>query len=292
MKKTTCFLLCLLLVCALVPAAHAAVPKVVDDADLLTDGETAALEKKAQALADEYDMDVVIVTVWSLDGKTSEAYADDYFDYYGYGIGEDHSGVLLLVSMEYRDWAISTCGDTIYALTDYGIQQLASEFLGYLSDGDYYWAFDTYLDALEPYFESYLDGTPIDGTPGDYEGPGTYEPGTKDDVIYYPEREMEINEIISRVLVSLLFGVVAAIIALLVMRSKMNTAKAQKGAGNYVVGGSFQLRQRRDIFLYSRVSKVRRSESSSGGGGGSRGGGSSTHRSSSGRSHGGGHGKF
>lgn len=101
------------------------------------------MEEKAQALADAYRIDVVIVTVWSLDGKSSEAYADDFFDGNGYGYGQGNSGVLLLLAMEYRDWAISTCGDGIYALTDYGIESVFSQIAGSLSE-------DAYLKPLTP----------------------------------------------------------------------------------------------------------------------------------------------
>ena len=41
-------------------------------------------------------------------GKTAEAYADDYYDYNGYGYGENDDGLLLLVSMGEREWAITT----------------------------------------------------------------------------------------------------------------------------------------------------------------------------------------
>lgn len=286
-KRWISLLICLAVLFFLVPTVSAAAPKIVDDANLLTQAEIHALEEKAQALADTYEMDVVIVTVWSLDGKTSEAYADDYFDYNGYGIGSDRSGALLLLSMEYRDWAISTCGETIYALTDYGIQSVFSEIAGYLSEDEYYFAFDAYLDALEPYFRAYAEGTPIDGYVHDYDGPGTYEPGTREDVVHYiPEERVTTGLVIKRLLIALVIGAVAAAIVLLIMRGTMNTSKPQSGAGSYLKEGSYNLRRHQDIFLYSNVTKTHKSENHDGGGG------SSVHTSSSGTSHGGGHGKF
>ena len=122
MKRLTTLLLTLLMVLALAAPVFAAAPKIVDNADLLTDAEEADLEAKAQDLADRYDMDVAILTVDSTYGSYIESYADDYYDNNGYGIGPDYSGVLLVLAMDTREWAISTCGDTIYALTDYGIQ--------------------------------------------------------------------------------------------------------------------------------------------------------------------------
>lgn len=296
MKKITASLLCLLLMLTLFITATATEPKIVDYADLLTAGEEAKLEQKAQQIVSEYQMDVVIVTVESLGSKTSEAYADDYFDYNGYGIGEDYSGVLLLISMEERDWAISTCGDAIYALTDYGIQKLFSSFSSDLSAGYYYDAFDTYLDELPGYFEALSNDTPVDGYPGDYDGPGTYYPGTSDDIIYYPNYRHQVTagEIIGKLLLALVIGCAVAALVVWLMAMPMKSTKKQSGADNYIQQSSFHLRSCQDFFLYSRTSRVRRSEDSGGGhgGGGHRSGGSSVHRSSSGRSHGGGHGKF
>jgi uncharacterized membrane protein YgcG len=138
MKKLLILTLCLMLFVGMIPPASATdTPKIVDEYDLLTTEQEEDLEEKARKIVDKYDMDVVIVTVWSLGGKSAEAYADDYFDYNGYGIGEDYSGCLFLLSMEYRDWAISTCGDSIYALTDYGIEQLFESCKDYLSDDRY-----------------------------------------------------------------------------------------------------------------------------------------------------------
>ena len=89
-----------------------------------------------------------------------------------------------------------------------------------------------------------------------------------------------------------LFIVAAVGLVLWGLRSSMNTFRAQRNASSYIPAGSFHLTTRRDVFLYSNVSKVRRQSSSGGGSGRSRGGGSSVHRSSSGRRHGGRSGKF
>lgn len=46
---------------------------------------------------------MIIVTVDSLNGKTVEEYADDYYDDNGYGYGENNSGILFLVAMDDRE---------------------------------------------------------------------------------------------------------------------------------------------------------------------------------------------
>lgn len=294
MKKLLSFLLCAVIFLGLIPDAAATTPKIVDQADLLTYSEEQVLEQMAQELVDEYEMDVVIVTVWSLDGKSAEAYADDYFDYNGYGIGSDYSGVLFLLSMEYRDWAISTCGETIYVLSDYGIEILFESIKGDLGNDDYYSAFYNYLASLDYYFEKYENGSPVDGYhDSDVDDYIIYDPNNSGGTVYY-EPQPTAGDIIKMVVISLVIGLIAAAITLAIMRATHNTFRPQSNATNYMGSNGFHLTQQKDIFLHSKVSKTLRETSSSGGSGRSyrSGGGSSIHRSSSGRSHGGRSGKF
>ena len=286
MKRLTIVLLTLLMMLALAAPVFAAEPKIIDNADLLSDAEEAELEAKAQDVAGCYDMDVVILTVDSIYGRDIETYADDYYDMGGYGIGPDYSGVLLMLAMDTREWAISTCGDAIYALTDYGIEALFRAMATDLSYNEFYSAFDTYLEELPAYFEAFQNGDPIDGDHGGYDGPGSYEPGSRDDVIYY-DREPGFGDYLRIVFVSLLIGSAVGGIAILIMRGQMKTATAQTGASSYLTEGSFRMNRHLDLFLYSRVNRVRRQQSTGG-----HGGGSGVHRSGGGRSHGGGHGRF
>ena len=61
--KLICLILCLLLLPSLFLSVGAAEQYVIDNADLMSSSEEAALEEKAQALRQEYGMDVVILTV-------------------------------------------------------------------------------------------------------------------------------------------------------------------------------------------------------------------------------------
>ena len=273
--KLICLILCLLLLPSLFLSVGAEQQYVIDNAGLMSSSEEAALEEKAQALREEYGMDVVILTVDSLDGQRPQDYADDYYDYNGYA----DDGVLFLLSMEERDWYISTKGCAIYALTDYGIQQVGESALPYLGDGDYYGGFNAFLDALPTYFSAYSDGAPIDGhadTSGDY-----YH-GDQEDVVHY-SRFQRVN-----ILISIAIGAVIGGITVLIMRAAMNTKRPQRSAGSYLNDSSYHLRTNQDMFLYSNVTKTRIQQESSS----SSGGGSSVHTSSSGSTHGGGGGKF
>ena len=277
MKRLITLLICIVFLCPVL-TAQAATPKIIDDADLLLYGEITLLEEQAAAITDTYGMDVVILTVDSTNGTYIETFADDFYDNNGYGTGEDGSGVLLVLAMDTREWAISTCGDAIYAITDFGVQALFEDMAPHLSENRFYEAFDTYLKVLPYYFEAWEGGSPIDGWAGNYDGPGSVEIGTREDVVYYEEDPPY--------LAAPVIGVFLAAIIVWIMRASMNTKRPQHSAVDYLNRNSYQLRRHQDIFLYSQVRKVRKQQQNSGGGG------SSVHRSSGGRSHGGGHGRF
>lgn len=278
-RKLLCLILSalMLLSVTLAVSAEETLWRVVDNADLLSNVEESAHEETIRLLRERYNMDVVLLTVDSLEGMRPQDYADNYYDENGYGLGEDRSGLLLLISMEERDWYISTCGNAIYALTDYGIQRLGEELVSGFGIS-YDAGFRMFLNALPEYFEAYESGQPIDGY-ADYSG--DYYHGDQEDVVYYEE------EFTPSVGLSFVLGLIVAGISLMIMRRGMNTKRSKRTASDYMQENSFRMRQQLDLFLYSKLNKERRQQQSS-----SSGGGSSVHRSSGGRNHGGGGGKF
>ena len=98
----------LLWAAAVLPVSAADLPRLGDDADLLTDHEEAVLLSELDEISERQRMDIVVVTTDSLEGKSAMEYADDFYDYNGYGFGNSRDGVLLLISMEDRDWWLST----------------------------------------------------------------------------------------------------------------------------------------------------------------------------------------
>ena len=258
MKKLITMLLALLITLSFaVPAFAEAMPRLVDQADLLTDAQEASLLSKLDSISNRQGMDVVVVTADTLDGKSPMAYADDFYDYNGYA--ED--GILLLVSMEDSDWWISTAGYGITAFTDAGIEYLGNRFVPSLSDGDYAGAFETYANHCDEFITQAKTGDPYD----------THN---------LPKEPFDF---LLNLAVSFVIGLVIAAIATAVMKGKLKSVRAQAGASGYVKTGSMNVTHRQDLFLYRDVNRTAKPKDSSG---------SSTHTSSSGRSHGGGGGKF
>ena len=111
MTKRICIFAVILMLCfgMLIPT-HAASPRLVDDADLLSESEETALTEKLDTASMELGFDLVVVTTFDTDGLSSRDYADDYFDYNGYGFGTNHDGALLLIDMQNRVVWLSTSG--------------------------------------------------------------------------------------------------------------------------------------------------------------------------------------
>ena len=144
----------------------------VDQMGLLRETDLAALDERLCELSETYRCDVLAAIVPSLGGKTAEEFADDYFDYGGYGYGAtpdangttvNGDGILLLISMEDRDFAISTSGYGITAFTDYGIlNYIEPSVLPYLRSDSYRDAFNAYADRCEELLKMARDGRPFD----------------------------------------------------------------------------------------------------------------------------------
>ena len=73
-------------------------PRLVDNAGVLSENEEDLLLDSMTALSDKYGTDVIIVTTVNTGGKSNRDYADDFYDYGGYGLGAGYDGILLLVN--------------------------------------------------------------------------------------------------------------------------------------------------------------------------------------------------
>ena len=65
------------------------------------------------------------------------------------------------------------------------------------------------------------------------------------------------NSTLLYILIAVLIGLLAAGVSLFFMYRSMSTVRKQKRADEYVDEGSFALSECRDVFLYSRVTRVR-----------------------------------
>lgn len=208
--------------------------RLVDDGELLTAAQETAICRRLDEVSQKHKVDLVIVTEKTLGGKNKVAFADDYFDYNGYGYGDDHDGILLLYCPNEDVRYLSTTGDAIK-----------------IFDDD---AFDELVDAILPYFNR-----------GDYNGACLKYADACDDIIG-SARAFPWGMLV----IALLIGMVLSwLIPMSTMKGKLKSVRSQAAATDYVRAGSMVLSQNRDVFLFANVTKtpIPRERSSGGGGG-------------------------
>ncbi len=241
-------------------------PRLLDNADLLSDSEEQEILFLLDQTSQKWGCNLVLLTVDDHNGDI-QSFADDYFDYNGFGADYNGSGILFMLSMYDREYAFSTRGEAIRAFTDYGLDYLIDEMSGDFRDNDYYSAFKTYVSSCDSLLYQYSQGSAYDvnskkiRTDSDYVRFGIY---------------------------SILIGLGVALIPILKMKSDLHTVKMNSGATGYSKQG-IRVLTSQDLFLHKTVSKtpIPRNDSSKGSFGGS-----STHTSSSGSTHGGSSGHF
>lgn len=254
--------------------AAASEQRVYDEASLFSKSQTNSMEGIIEELRGTIKMDVVVLTIDDAQGKTSEAYADDYYDYNGFGTGKDASGVILLIDMDNREIYISTTGKMIKYLTDQRINTLLDSIYTQVAKGDYYRSAIIFLSEVEKYIN---EGIPK----SQYE----YDTETGKIKVY---RSLEAVEIVLALAVALAVGGIGIAVVKRRYRQKVTVYKYP-----FKKNGKLELTNQADVFITQNITshQIDTDHHSSGGsfgGGGSSSGRSSTHTSSSGSSHGGG----
>ena len=248
-KITLSLLLALCLVLSLGGAALAsgemAVPYVTDAAGLLTQDEVLALEAQAEQIAEDYGCAPYILVV-----ENYRDYEDTYdvreagmnlYERWGLGYGPEKNGLLLMLSMAERDYALVTNGSVTHqAFTDYGQDYLCEQFLDNFRNDDWVGGFRDYLDGCAWLLEQAKNGTPYDVNTA----PKGFNP------------------------LILVIPLVLALVVCLVLTGQMKTAKRKTEAGDYMVQGGAKMRVVQDIFTHRTVTRqVIQSENKGGGGG-------------------------
>lgn len=133
-------------------SAERDLPLVVDYADILSEKEETELLMRCESVLSEYQMELAILTVDDLEGKTARDYADDFYDYNGYGYGENDDGMLVLYKIGSegdRELHITTHGKGSSVFYDSIREDIYSDMKAFLLADDCYGAFDIYLDKAE-----------------------------------------------------------------------------------------------------------------------------------------------
>ena len=295
MKRFSALIACLLIVlCSVIPSFAYELPneeyyRTTDWAGLFSEAQIEALEKQIHASIDASGRDLVIVTNTTDEDLGWMNYADQFYDYYGYGIGPEYDGILLFICMEdgNRGFWTSTSGSSIPYFTEASQNYIDDRLVEYLSNGDYYGGVKNYISDVDYLYAhgDFSETAPYYYESGEYVT--TYDPNyyTEEHEVYstepydsYPKK----NIVSGFGLFSGLLGAAASAFGL---KKSMKTVAEKKTAGNYMFSQNIEISN--DIYLGTTVSRrLIESDSPSRGSGGSH-----THSSYSGGHHssGGGH---
>lgn len=240
--------------------------KVYDDANLLTSEEEVQLKEKIDLFIEKYNMDMAVVTTNdnSSSGSTKD-YAQDFYDYNGFGIGDTKDGVLFLIDRTYgyNDLWMVTTGKAILIYDDNRVSSILDDVV-YAKDSGYYQMFRAFIDTSSEYAEKGV-------------APSNSENYIDSDGNLRHKRQFP------WIWITLItISVPSIIVGVLVARNKMIKKEVQAAA--YLDQNSIEYTRREDRFITTHTTSVYIPPNN----GGSSGGGSSTFSSHSGTSHGGG----
>ncbi len=242
--------------------------RVVDLAGVLSESDYSKLNSLADSISDQYKCDVAAVFVKSTDGKDIQSFADDFYDYNGYGYGDSDNGIMLVIAVGDREFATTTHGYGVSAVTDNAVDYLEESFVDDLSANN--WA-NAAIDFISASGEILYNAA--------YERQSGAE-----------TEAAELNPI-ELIPINIVIGLAIGFIAVAIMKSKHKSVVKKTEASNYLRDGSFKLTYSNDRFIHSQVNRVKKPEPQTRSTDLS-GGGTTTHISSSGRTHGGRSGKF
>lgn len=143
--------------------------RVTDGAGLLQEAQIRQLEQMAQAVANRYAVGVYIVTVGDYrEFDPAGVYEATYGIYHEYSLGEgqQRNGIILLLSMAERDYALFRYGEqAVYAFDDYGVEKLEEVFLDNFENDDWNGGFEDYVRECDRYLEKAASGKPVRESP-------------------------------------------------------------------------------------------------------------------------------
>lgn len=217
---------------------------VTDDAGILTDEELKELESKAGTISAQYKCGVYIMTLEDYTQFGSGSIYDvakDIYSQYALGVGEDKSGVLLLLSMAERDYALIAYGYGNTAFTDYGKEKLENEFLDDFKNDSWADGFEDYLEKSGEMLAQARAGSPLD-------------------------KGSDSSVKIVGIGVSVLLALILSFVVCFILKANMESVEESSEADAYVTAGSVNFTAREDHFTHQTETRTVISKDSDSGG--------------------------
>ena len=248
-----------------------ATDKVYDFAELLSDSEENELYGDIINFTENYNLDAVVVTINYNSKSSAKDYADDFYDYNDFGVGQTNDGILFLIDMDNREMWMSTTGTAQLIYDDYRIDKILDATYDKIADEDYYGCASAFIEKSS-YYASL--GIPSSNENSYVDENGDYHSNSNRDTNYTSVHIANFK------LALIVAGIVTLIFALIAF-SKHRMIKRATEAKQYLK--NFKISKKNDVFLHTNTTSryIPPADDSSSGG-------SSTHSGSSGVSHGGG----
>ncbi len=222
---------------------------VRDEYGLLSTDEVQELNSYGAELYEDRQCGIYLRITNDLAGYTyAQDYVENVYVVEELGYGEDHSGVLLLISMGERDYALTVYGSAYDVFTDPVVEDMLDDITSYLSRGNWYRAFRTYYEESDRILKDY-----------------TYHEieYDEDDFIVIDGDGEEEQEPEKRGVNPLPVGIGSLVTSLMIclgLRSKNKTTGVKHSAGTYLA--DVRLTKKLDIFTHNTVSRVKVADSS------------------------------
>lgn len=226
-------------------SVSAAQSRYIDQVGVLSAAEAREIRVRLDQVSKIHNFDVVIAVVGDLLYGPAHLYAADLFEEWGFGLGFDQDGAILLIAMEDRDMGFAALGYGITVFTSEGQDYLDKLFLPALKEDRYFDAFSNYIDGVDDFLNMAKAGTP-------------YVHGNIP-TLDWERRDRQRKSIA----ISIIVGAIVAFVVAQSARRKLKSVYEQQHANVYLVDGSMRVRSTRDIFLYRNLSKVQKEEKSS-----------------------------
>lgn len=271
---------------------YAASKYLFDRAGVMTDSEQSYVNDYLENVSDEEDVDVIAVITYGYDEEDLVAFADDFYDYGGFGRGDDRDGVIFAIDLKDREMVLVTTGYCTEAVTDYGEDIIYDYMTDNLRSGNYVEALTyNYADTVADFVDMARDGAAVDkNMPGHdgydwYQDPDGYtsESGNQE---FGLSTEGKVG---SSGVIAIVVGAIAGLFSSQRKKGELKTVKKKTQANSYARRDSLVLTRSQDRFLYSSVAVTPRPKNNQGGNHGNGPGGTTMHTGSSGTPHGGGH---
>lgn len=124
---------------------------VVDNADILTDEQEAQLTARINELRRNNGQDFAFLSTDDFICFDPVEFGAFYWDQNGFGLGLDHSGVLVYLDMNIQMMVIITSGQATNSIPDESVDLILDAAMPFLQNGDYCGAALLALNMAEEY---------------------------------------------------------------------------------------------------------------------------------------------